>query len=198
MIKRDLTNIVAVVDRRNGHRCEVEHRLHMDCTRRGGGIDERGVLLVIATRVLPLSQRPARGQVAVDEIVRGCLIRHQIGLDAARFRATYQLGQDVCGVAEQADGDSALLIGVFCDAGQRVIQIARLLIKVARLDAELDVRLLAFDIERTGTRKLRRQRLRATHAAEPRRQNPSSGKTAAEMLATGLHKRLVGALHNAL
>ena len=49
-----------------------------------------------------------------------------------------------------------------------------------------------------GAGQRRRERLRAAHAAEPRRQDPAPGEIAAVVLAAHLDEGLVGALHDAL
>ena len=134
----------------------------------------------------------------MDQVVRAGLVGHQIGLAAARPRTARQLRQHIGRIAEQADGNRLAARTMRFDQGQRIVQIARLLVEVARAQAKINARLLAFDDQRAGAREARRQRLRAAHAAEPRAQDPAPRPRTAIVLASGLGKRLVGTLHNAL
>ena len=112
--------------------------------------------------------------------------------------APHQLGQDLGGVAEQADRDRVLLGGVLRDPGQRVVEVAGLLVEVARAQAEVDPALLALDGERDGAGEGRGERLRPAHAAEAGGEDPAAGEAAAVVLPAGLDEGLVGALDDAL
>lgn len=54
----------------------------------------------------------------------------------------------------QRDGYRFSFCGIAGDAGQGVIQIAGLLIDIAGTQTEVDTRLLAFNIQRTGSRQV--------------------------------------------
>ncbi len=81
---------------------------------------------------------------------------------------------------------------------ERVVEVRRLPVEVARRKPHLDPARLAFDRQHRRAGHRRGERLRAAHAAEPRGQDPLVGELAAAMLAPGLGERLVGALHDAL
>ncbi len=137
--------------------------LRMDCL---AALRSAGRIALAALE--PLLHRPATRQIAVDRIVRAGLVGHGIRTHAA----AHQLGQHVRRVAEQRDRFRFAGRGVLRDARQRVVQIGRLLVDVARLQAEVDAALLAFDIQRARARERRGQRLRAAHAAQAGSENP--------------------------
>ena len=84
------------------------------------------------------------------------------------------------------------------DHRQGFVQVGGLFVEVAGAQPEVDAALLAFDIERAGAGKAGGQRLRAAHAAKTGGEHPAPAQIALEVLASGLDKGLVGALHNAL
>ena len=59
------------------------------------------------------------------------------------------------------------------DQLKRVVNVARLLVHIARAQAEVDAALLALDVERYRARKRGGQRLRAAHAAQACGQDPA-------------------------
>ena len=98
----------------------------------------------------PASARPSSPrQVAVDEVVRGGLVGDHVGPQPPAWRATSS-GSDLGGVAEQADRHR-LRCARSAPATQRerVVEVARLLVEVARAQPHLDARLLALDRERS-------------------------------------------------
>src|SRR6185312_11537416 len=101
-------------------------------------------------------------------------------------------------VAEERDRLRLARFRVTRDARERVVEIARLLVDVARANAHVDAALLTFDVERARTRKTRGERLRAAHAAETRGENPLAGQIAAVVLTAHLDERFVRALDDAL
>ena len=80
--------------------------------------------------------------------------------------------QDIRRIAEQPDRNRLATTGVIFHQRQRFVEIPGLPVEVARAQAEIDARLLAFDIERHHAGHRGCQRLCAAHAAEPRRQYP--------------------------
>jgi hypothetical protein len=138
---------------------------------RGGGL-QVGVLGRVGRGGLPLLHRPAGGQVAVDQVVGRGLVGHDVR-PRRRRPCAHQLGQDLGGIAQQGDRDGLLLGGVAGDAGQRVVQVGGLLVHVAGLQAEVDARLLALDVERAGAGEGGGQRLGAAHAAQAGGQDPA-------------------------
>ena len=159
-----------------------------------GGADQRRVLSRIVLRRLPLLDRPSGRQIPVDEIVRRGLVGHHVGPDAAPD----ELGQDVGGVAEQSHRHGRPLGARIADERERVVEILRLPVEIARGEAHLDPTLLALDREHRCAGQRRGQRLRAAHPAQARGQDPLVGELTAAVLAAGLGERLVGALDDAL
>src|SRR5690606_27180158 len=103
LIEVDLADVVAIVDYGNAHLLEFEHRSYMH---RAGARSFQFQLLVLRRIDLcgaPALHAPAERQIAVDEIVRGRLIRHQVGLHAALSGALRELRKNLRGVAEQTD-----------------------------------------------------------------------------------------------
>src|SRR5688500_20072495 len=72
------------------------------------------------------------------------------------------------------------------------------MVDVTRAEPHVDARLLALDGETGRAGHDGGQRLRATHAAEARGQQPAAGETSAVVLASHLDEGLVRALHDAL
>jgi hypothetical protein len=70
----------------------------------------------------------------VHRVVRAGLVGDAVRAHAA----THQLRQDLGGVAEQRDGLRFARGGVLRDARQRVVEVGRLLVDVARAQAEID------------------------------------------------------------
>ncbi len=112
--------------------------------------------------------------------------------------ASDQFRQDLRRVADQADAHRLLRRAGFTDDRQRIVEVLRLPVEVTRAQAHFDARRLALDGEHRRARHRRRERLRAAHAAQSRRQNPLVREVAAEMLAARLGESLVRALHDAL
>ena len=107
-------------------------------------------------------------------------------------------GSTSAALRAQRDGNRAAFGRVALDAREGVVEIGGLLVDVARLQAEIDAALLAFDVQRARARQRRGERLRAAHAAEAGGQHPAAFEIAAVMLAPGFDEGLVGALHDAL
>ncbi len=147
---------------------------------------------------LPLRDRPAAGQVAVDDVVGGGLVGHDVGAQAAGLGASGQFGNDLGRIAAQRDGDGLLARGVVLDHLQCFVEVLGLLVDVARAQAEIDARLLALDVERAGAGKGGGQRLRAAHAAQAGGEHPAARQVALVVLAARFHKGFMGALHDAL
>ena len=108
LLLRHLADVVAVVDGGNAGAMEIEHRAHMHRHRRARGLVDR--LGVALATLLPLRERPAARQIAVDRIMRRGLVGHGVGPHAA----AQQFGKDVGGVAEQPDGNRLALASWPC------------------------------------------------------------------------------------
>ncbi len=198
-VERDLADVVAVVDdrdaERSGSRASPARASRSSSPRRRAA---RACCAGSACAAFHCATRPAGRQVAVDEVVRRGLVGDQVGPEAARLRPLQQLGQQLGGVAEQADRDGALGLRVARDARERVVEVARLLVEVLRAQAKVDARLLALDVERRRAGEGRRERLRAAHAAEAGGEDPAPREIAAVMLPARLDEGLVRPLDDAL
>ena len=97
LVEGFLADVVAIVEGRNAHFLEGEHRLDMAGHRlaRGGG-DRGGIALA---HLGPFGDAPAGRAIAVGGIVGAGLVGDRVGADAARDH----FGQDFGGIAEQAD-----------------------------------------------------------------------------------------------
>ncbi|MNV26738.1 hypothetical protein D3C71_1178630 [compost metagenome] len=151
---------------------EVEHGLHVHGAGLGSGLLQHLVLRHVLLRGTPLGHRPTFGQVAVDEVVGRRLIGHQVGLQATGLGAAHQLGQNFCGIAQQRNRHRLFGCGVLLDQLKRMVDVARLLVHVARAQTEVDAALLAFNVERHRSRKRGRERLCTAHAAQACGQYP--------------------------
>ena len=187
-----LAQVVAVIEGRHALGLKLEHGAHVDRHGLLGGLNDRVGIAFL--RALPAVERPAGRQVAVERVVRGGLIGDQVGLDPARD----QLGQDLGGVAEQADRNRFALGGRLLDRLQRIIEIVGFLIEVAGLHAALDPGRPAFDGQHGGAGHGRGQRLRPAHAAQAAGQHPLAAEVPAVVPAPGLDEGLVGALDDPL
>ena len=177
---------------------KVEHGTHMRRAGFAGGLRQFGVLRRVFARSLPARHAPAGRQVAVDDVVRRGLVGHDVGPWAAGLGPPHHLGQQLGGVAAQADGYRLAGRGVPGDQRQGFVQVRGLLVEVAGAQPEVDAALLAFDVEGTCAGKAGCQRLRAAHAAKTSGEHPAPAQIALKVLTAGLDKGLVGALHNAL
>ncbi|MNX77150.1 hypothetical protein D3C86_1086760 [compost metagenome] len=126
--------------------------------------------------------------------MRAGLVRDHVGAHIA----AHEFRQDLGGIAAQRHGDRPAFPRVSGDARQRIVEVARLFIDVARAQTEVDAALLAFDVQRARAGQGGGQRLRAPHAAQAGRQHPAARQPAVVVLAAGLDEGLVGALHDAL
>ena len=119
LLERHLPDVVAVVDGRDASMSIGEHRAHVLAHRRlGGALDAFGIA---RATLLPLRQGPPLGQVAVDRIVRRCLVGHDVRLDAA----AQEFGQDFASIAEEGDRDGFAFFRRPFDDRERVVDVLR-------------------------------------------------------------------------
>ena len=189
LVLRDLADIVAIIEGRDAHRLIGQHRLDMDRHGGAGGLLHR--LGVALAALEPLLHRPADRQIAVHRIVRRGLVGQRVGLDPA----LHHFGQDLRGIAEQADRDRHRTLAQHV---QRLVDRGRAPVEIAGLEPLRDAAFLAFDGDAMRAGHDRGERLRAAHAAEPRGQDPAAAQVALIMLAAHLGEGLVSALHDAL
>ena len=121
-----------------------------------------------------------------------------IGDDVRPHVAPNQLRQHLGRIAEQSDRDRLVLANCLLDARQRIVEIARLHREIARAQTHVDAGLLTLDRETAGACHHGRERLRPTHAAEPRREDPAARQGPAIVLTPHLDEGFVRALHDAL
>ncbi|MNK68722.1 hypothetical protein D3C87_880920 [compost metagenome] len=166
-----------------------QHGFHLA----GHGVTSRLVHLLGGgfLQLTPLGDAPALGQVAVDGIVGRGLVGHHVRGDATG----HQLGEDVGGVAKQADGDGAAAAFGFLDHGQRLIQAVGLLVDVAGLQAEIDAGLVALHGNHGEASHGGGQGLGAAHATQTASEDPASFRFPVEVLVRHREEGLVGALH---
>ena len=137
LFQRHLADVVAVIERGGAAGLQGQHGFDLT----GHGAASRHVDLVRCAllQIAPLGHAPALGQVAVYRVMGGGLVGHHVRRDAA----SHQLGEDVGGVAEQADGDGGTAAFGLLDHGQRLIQAVGLLVDVAGTQTEIDTGLVA-------------------------------------------------------
>ena len=136
----------------------------------------------------------ARRHVAVQWVVGTRLVGDDIDLNASPD----QLRQHLGGVAREADRQAATVPTGSVKPSQSVVEVGGPLVQVAGLDPPLDPVQVDLDAQRRATQHRDRQRLRAAHAAEPRRNHQPTLERPVEALAGGRRKRLVGALQDPL
>ncbi len=146
---------------------------------------------------LHLGELVAQRQIG-QRVVRGGLVGDHVDGDVAGRVPAQQLGDQVGGIAEQPDRERTP--GVLRLVGQRdrVIEVVGGNVQVAMLDAPLDPALVAVDADRDAVVHGDRERLRATHAAQPGGQRDGACQRPAEALAGDRAEGLIGALQNAL
>jgi hypothetical protein len=160
-------DVVAVVA---AERAALDHREHRAHLLGHAFLRARDVACGIAlAERRRLVEREAARHVAHERIVRGRLLGHEVGRDVA----LHELGVDVSGVREEADRDRLAGLLRVLDPAERLVERARGLVDVARLEAALDARGIDLDREARGARHGRREGLRAAHAAEARGEDPA-------------------------
>ena len=118
-----------------------------------------------------LGERHTGRDIADHRIVRCGLVGDHVGYHAAAD----QLGQHLCCVAEQANGDRIAALCRLLHPGERLVQAVGPAVEVARSDASLDVLLANLHRQAARARHRRGQRLRATHATKASGQHPPVG-----------------------
>ena len=122
-----------------------------------------------------------------------------IGDEVERLASPRELGNDVGGIAEQADGEGPSFPRGRAHPRESVVERARHLVEVARLEAALDARRVDLDAEDRGTRHRGRERLRASHATEAGGQDRAAGQVGrTEVLLACGGERLVRPLEDPL
>ncbi|MNO85326.1 hypothetical protein D3C76_766970 [compost metagenome] len=189
LLQRHLADVISIIERGGATGLQGQHGFHLA----GHGVTSRLVHLLGRgfLQLAPLGDAPPLRQVAMDRVVGRGLVGHHIRGDAAG----HQLGEDVGGVAEQADGDGgAALLGLL-DHGQRLIQAMSLLVDVAGLQAKIDAGLVALHGDHGEAGHGGGQGLSAAHATQAPGEDPAPLRFAVEVLVRHREEGLVGALH---
>ena len=143
---------------------------------------------------LRLLERQPGGDVAVERVVRARLVGDDVDLHVAPRK----LGEDLRGIAGEADRERAPLAPRAVKARKRVVEVRGSLVEVAGLDSPLDPPQVDLDAQRRTAQHRDGEGLRAAHPAEPGGHHQPTRERAAEALAGGRGEGLVGALEDAL
>jgi hypothetical protein len=176
-VLRHLADVVAVIEHRHARAPEIEHGFHLDGHGALGGFHR--ALRIAGAALVPFGEGPARGQVAVEGIVGGGLVRDGIGPHAP----AHEFGEDLGRIAEKADGNRLPLAARALDHGERLVEGAGLRVEVAGAQAHLDALRRALDREHGGARHGGGEGLCAAHAAETSGEEPAALEVAAVMAA---------------
>ncbi len=197
---RHLADVVAVIERRHASIPEANHGFDMILHRGPRRPVDR--LRIAFLLFAPFGHAPALGQVAVERIVGGCLVGHDIGAAVGHFftclHAAQDLGEDVGRIADQGHGLRFARLGPAVDHRQRLVEVVGFLVAITGADTEVGAGLVAFHGKAGGARHDGCQRLGTAHAAEAAGQDPLACQVAVIMLAAGFREGLVGALNDAL
>ena len=193
-ILRFAAEVVAVVEENGPGALELEHRAHLRGDRLVGARADRPRGLARAERRAS-SDGELRRDVAVDHVVGGGLIGHDVEADAAPD----ELGMDRGGVAVQRDRDRLAASARLVSPPERFVQRCRGPVDVAEPEPPLDALAVDLDEEADTAVQGDGERLRAAHAPEAGGEHQAAGqRAAAEVLPRAGAERLVGALQDAL
>ena len=95
-----------------------------------------------------------------------------IGDGIRTHAAAHQFRKNLGCIAEKPYRNRLLIAASLIDDHQRFIETARLPVQIARAQAHLDARRLAFDCQQRCARHDCRERLRAAHASKAGGENP--------------------------
>ena len=189
LILCNLTDVVAIVERRHPGPPKIEHRPDVGGHRRARRFFNRGRISLPCH--LPLIKAPAERQITIDRIMRRCLIRHRVG----PHPAPVYFGKDFSRIAEQANRNRRFGLG---HNAQRLIEAVGLAIKIAGLQPHLDPAWLALNRKARRPRHCCGERLRPAHPAKTSGEYPFARKIAAIMLPPHFDESFVSALNNPL
>ena len=157
----------------------------------GLGHVARGVALAQGQRRLVAH---AVGDVAVQGVVGARLVGDEVGNDTA----PEELGQDVCRVSEQADGQRPAVVLRLPGEGEGLVEARALPVEVLRLQPPLDPVRIDLHGQDHAVVHGGGEGLGAAHAAEARGEDQPALEAPPEVLARRFRKGLVGALQDAL
>src|SRR5262245_51530383 len=161
-----LADVVAIVKRRYATPVKFKHRTHVfGHGMLGGSLYTSGIE---ASAFFPLSKRPALGQIAVDRIMSGGLVRHNIGADAA----AHELRKDLCRIANQPNRQRFSLPARALNQRQRLVKRVCLSVEIPSAQPHFYSARLTFDRQQGSAGHYRRKRLRSAHATKACGQDP--------------------------
>ncbi len=164
-VLRLAADIVAVVEEHGALALHLDHGFHVAGQR---GVGARGVLLGVS---LPergrLEGLEPGGDIAVEHVVGRGLIRDDVGPDLAPGDLRVCLG----GIPVKRDGQRFALLFRFLRPAERLVERFGRAVHVAQAEAALDPLPVDLDEEAHAVVHGDRERLGATHAAEPRREH---------------------------
>ena len=132
MLEGQSAQRVAVVERLGSGGGELPDRPDV---RHGGFADASEIVVRIGlAQHIGLFEGEAGGDVAVQRVVGGRLVGDHVDIDSA----PRQLGQDLRGIAGEADRQRAALAAGGIETRQSVIEIRGPLVEISGLDAALD------------------------------------------------------------
>src|SRR5207249_3307576 len=138
------------------------------------------------------------GRDSGGDVAQRVVGRRLVGDDVDLNVASRQLGHDLGGVAEDADGERLLLRPCLDRELERVLEVARPHVEVAVLETAGDPLLVDLDANGDAAVQGDGERLRAAHAAEAGGQSDRARERAAEPLPRDRGERLVRPLQDAL
>ena len=112
--------------------------------------------------------------------------------------ATHELGKEVRRVPDEPDREGRSLLHRLLGPAQCLVERGGRLVEIARLEPPLHARGIHFDREADALVHRDRQRLRAAHAAEPRRERPAPAQGLAAEAPRRGREGLVRSLENPL
>ena len=184
--------VVAVVEEHGAARLHREQRPHVP---RHRAARAPHVIRRIRRAQRPsLLEREPGGDVALERIVRRCLIGRSIGLEAAAHQRGMHFGR----VPDEPDTERAACRLRLARPRQRLLQAGRDAVAVAGRVAPLRARCVHLHRQAHATVHRDRERLCSSHAAEAGREHDASRERAAEVTRRALGEGLERALHDAL
>ena len=149
---------------------------------------------VAASQDLGRLHRQPGGHVPVERIMRARLIGHDVNHRVAR----HERRQHVRCVPGKTDRERPPLLPRALEASQRVIEVSRALVQIARFDPPLDPAQVNLHTERAAAEHRDGQRLCGSHAAKARGHDQTARERPVEALARHRRERLEGPLQDPL
>ena len=188
----DLANVVAVVKGDGAFFLHLEHGLYVYGHTLLGFFHD-SVRRRLAHLACVFQGYPS-GNVAVEGIVGGRLIRH----DVWDKSAPHHFGQNFCRIAEQSDREGLLLLFCFFRQTNGLIEGIHLHVEVSRVEAPLDARFVHFHRDDDAVVHRDGKGLGAAHPAQTSGDGNRAFQRAVKMPPGAFGERLVRSLDDAL